>query len=374
MKITILQDKLKEGVKTVERLSQKSLALPILQNILFRAQKSLLSLETTNLEIGIKWWSLVKVEKEGEITIPASILSNLISFLPPKPINLEMKGQNLILQCGDYQTEIKGLPSAEFPIIPQSKEGEQVLIKAKSFCRALTQVVDIASPSVTRPEISGVYFLIQKDLIKMAATDSFRLGEKKLFLKTPLSKEYSLIIPQQTIKEIINIFSEKEGDLFIYLSPNQVFFEYSMPEINHPQIQVTSKLIEGEYPNYEDIIPKKYETQVIFPKNELQNQIKTASIFSGKVNEVRIKIDPEEKKVYISSQNPDLGEYKSFLTAKIKGKEAEIAFNHRFLIDGLSEIETSEVVFETVSGESPVVLKPLGKEDYLYVVMPIRAS
>jgi len=376
MKITILQEKLKEGIKTVERVSQKTLTLPILQNISISAEKNFLNLKTTNLEIGINWWGLAKVEKEGEILVPTRILSDLVSFLPAKPITLEVKGLNLSLQCGDYQTDLRGLSGSEFPIIPQLKEGEQISVDSKVFCQALSQVVNVASPSVTRPEISGIFFLFQKDLIKMVATDSFRLAEKKLFLKSPLLKEYSLILPQQTTREIINIFSEKTGDIQIYFSANQVLFECIMPELSHPQVQLTSKLIDGEYPDYEAIIPKKYETQAVLPRNELLNQIKTASIFSGKINEVRLKIDPKEKKVYLSSQNPDLGEYKSFLVGKINGKENQISFNHRFLADGISEIKTPEVVFEISNEENPAIFKPAppADEGYLYVVMPIKAS
>jgi len=375
MKIIILQKILKEGLKIVERISQKTPSLPILQNILLKSKKNFLSLESTNLEIGIKWWALIKLTKEGEIVIPTRIFSNLINLLPEKPINLEAKNTDLLVSCENYKTEIKGFSSSEFPIIPYLKEGEQISLPASLFCRALSQVVNVASPSIARPEVSGVYFSFQKDLIKMVATDSFRLGEKKLFLKSSLLQEYSLILPQQTAREIINIFGEKRGDIQIYFSSNQILFESMMPEVNHPQVQLSSKLIEGEYPNYQEIVPKKYETQVICSQNELLNQIKAASIFSGKVSEVKIKIDPKEKKIYVLSQSPDLGEYKSFFPAKIKGKEVQAAFNHRFLTEGLAEIKTPEVALELVSEESPVIIKPAsGEENYLYVVMPIKAS
>jgi len=208
----------------------------------------------------------------------------------------------------------------------------------------------------------------------MVATDSFRLGEKKLFLPSALSQEYSLILPQPTAKELINIFGEKEADLQIYFSPNQILFETVMPETSHPQIQLVSRLIEGEYPNYQEIIPKKFETQVVCSRNEFISQIKTASIFSGKINEVKLKIDPKENQILVSSQNPDLGEYKGSLAGKIKGKEMEISFNHRFLGDGLLGIKTPEVIFELINEESPAVLKPVGQEDYLYVAMPIKTS
>ena len=374
MKITILQEKLKEGIKAVERVSQKSLTLPILQNTLFKASLNFLSLEATNLEIGVRNWTLAKIEEEGQIAIPTRVFSSLIASLPNKSVRLETKGLILSLQCGDCQTEMKGFAASEFPIIPQPKEGEKVEVKSSAFCQALAQVVDIPSPSVARPEVSGIYFSFQKELIKMVATDSFRLGEKKLFFPSALSQEYSLILPQQTAKELINIFGEKETELQIYFSPNQILFETMMPETSHPQIQLVSRLIEGEYPNYQEIIPKKAETQIICARSEFISQIKTASIFSGKINEVKLKIDPKEKQILVFSQNPDLGEYKGSLAGKIKGKEIEISFNHRFLIDGLLGIKTPEVIFELTSEESPAVLKPVGDESYLYVAMPIKTS
>jgi len=378
MKLIILQEKLKEGVGTVERISIKSLSLLVLNNILIKAEKNFLNLATTDLEIGIKWWALAKVEKEGAITVPARVFSDFINFLPNKQTALELKDSTLTIECENYQTSLKGLNPEDFPIIPQIAGGEAVLVDSRSFCQGLNQIADIAIPSTAKPEISGIFFVFQKDFIKMAATDSFRLGEKTFYpnLKTPntLSKEYTLILPQKAAKEIINIFGEKEGELRICFSPNQILFELLMAETSHPQIQLISRLIEGEYPNYQEIIPKKYETQVIFQRNEFLNQIKSAALFSGKINEVKLKIDPKKEKVELFSQNPDLGEYHSHLAGEIKGKELEISFNHRFLADGLLNIKSSEVVFELTGSEGPGVLKPAGDPSYLYVVMPIKAS
>lgn len=374
MNINILKEKLKEGVNVVAKISQKSLTLPILQNTLLKTEKSFLRLSTTNLESGISWWGLAKIEKEGQICIPTRFFYNLLGFLPGKSINLKTKDLLLSLDCENYKAKIKGLNAEEFPIIPQIKEGETISIDNHDFCQALDRVLNIPSSSVTRPEISGIFFSFQEDLIKMVATDSFRLAEKKLFLKTNLSKGYSLILPQTAAKEIISIFGEKEGNLNIRFSPNQILFEYTTPETSHPQIQFVSRLIEGEYPNYQEIIPKKYETHVLVQKEEFLNQIKTASLFSGKINEVNLKINPKNGKIEVFSQSPDLGEHKSFFKGKIKGKELEVSFNHRFLIDGISEIKEKELSFELTNEEGPAVLKPTKTEDYLYVIMPIKAS
>ena len=376
MKLLIPQEKLKKGLNIVEKISSKSLTLPILNNILISAKKNFLNLSATDLEIGVNWWVLGKIEKEGELTIPAKLLFNFINLLPDKNVSLESKGNNLIIECDNYNTQVKGLSAEEFPIIPKITEGESITINSDSFCQNLIQVVDIAVPSATRPEISGVYFLFQKNLITIAATDSFRLGEKKVFLKskTSLEKDYSLILPQKTVKEIVNIFGEKKGDLRIYFSSNQIMFECYMEETPHPEIQVVSRLIEGEYPNYQEIIPEKYTTQAILNKNDFLNQVKTASLFSGKINEIKFKIDSKKNKINIFSESSEVGKHESSILAKIKGDPIQISFNHRFLLDGLMTIKSSEIILELNGDSGPGVIKSVGDETYLYVVMPIKGN
>jgi len=376
MKLLILQEKLKKGLGVVERISSKSLTLPILNNILISTEKNFLNLAATDLEIGINLWILTQIKKEGKITIPSRLFSSFINLLPNKKISLEVKDNDLFIECENYKTQIKGLSAEEFPIIPKITNGDTVSIEAPSFCKNLNQIVDIAVPSSIRPEISGIYFLFQKNLITIAATDSFRLGEKKIFLKnnSNLEKEYSLILPQKTAKEIVNIFNEKQGELKMYFSPNQVMFEYPMEETTHAEIQIISRLIEGEYPNYQEIIPKKYTTRLTLNKDEFLNQIKTASLFSGKINEVKIKADSKENKIKAFSQSSDIGEYESSVPGKVEGEPIEISFNHRFLLDGLSSIRAPEIIFELNKETGPGVLKAVGDDTYIYVVMPIKAS
>ncbi len=377
MKLLILQEKLKEGLKVVSRASFKSLSLPVLNNILLRTEKNFLELAATDLEVGIRWWSLAKIEKEGEIIVPTHIFSNFISFLPNKKVKLEVDKLTLDIECENYKTRLKGYNTEEFPIIPQISEAEIIIIDSEIFCQGLNQVVNITSPSTTRPEISGVYLIFKENSIKMVATDSFRLGEKTVVLdkKTKLRQQYSLILPQKAVKEIINIFGEKKEELRIYLTPNQILFEKLIPELpSHPQIHLVSRLIEGEYPNYQEIIPEKYKTKIILKKEEFLNQIKTASIFSGKINEIRLKIDIKKQKITVFSQSPDLGEYNSFFPAKIEGKEMEVAFNHRFLLDGLLNIKSSQITFELSGEDGPGVLRPVGDKSYLYIIMPIKAN
>lgn len=378
MKVLILKNKLKEGLNIIERITFKSLSLPILNNVLLIVEKNLLNLKTTNLEIGINYWTLVKAEKEGKIAIPARLLSSFIASLPEESLSLEVKNNTLFVESKDYKTQIKGFSPEEFPIIPQVGKEEFIEINTLPFCQGLSQVAEMTAPTQVRPEISGVYLSFQKDQVLMTATDSFRLAEKKLSYETPAIpasfKERSFILPQKAAQEIINIFSEKKQKIKIYFSPNQVMFELPMLETPQPQLQIVSRLIEGEYPNYQEIIPKKYRTQIVLPKNKFINQLRTASLFSGKTNEVRFKIEPKENRIEIFTQNPGLGENQSFLEGVPKGEKVEVAFNWKFLIDGLLNLKGQEVIFELNGEEGPSALKSVDDPSYIYVLMPIKAS
>jgi len=206
------------------------------------------------------------------------------------------------------------------------------------------------------------------------ATDSFRLAEKTLFFEKKTKQEATFIIPQKTARELVNIFSDKKGKLIIYFSKNQVVFEFLVDEITQPRIQIFSRLIEGDYPNYQEIIPKKYSTQLTVSRTTLLNQIKTAGLFCGKVNEIKLKINTKQKTTEIFSQNPDLGENKSSLPGEVKGENIETSFNWRFLVEGLLNIKSQEVIFELSGEEGPAALKPVGDQSYFYIVMPIKAT
>jgi DNA polymerase-3 subunit beta len=378
MKATILKENLNNSLHVVEKASGKNLTLPILNNVLISTEKNFLSFTTTDLELGIKYRALAKIEKEGQITVPVKILSGFVSFLPEEKIILEVKNQTLHIACKNHKTQLKGQSAEEFPIIPKLEDKCSLEINNIPFCEGLSQVVDFSILNQARPELSGVYLSFQKDKLQLTATDGFRLAEKTLYFEKKNNQEVSFILPQKTVREIISIFSEKMGKIKIYFSPNQVLFDSFAEEPSHPQIQITSRLIEGEYPDYQEIIPKKYKVQAVFPKNELLNQIKAASVFSGKSNEIKIKIEPKAEGMEIVSQNPEYGENKSSLSGKFNYKESpqsmEVSFNYRFLIDGLLNIPSSKVLFELNGEDGPAVLKPEGDSNYIYVVMPIKSA
>jgi len=374
MKIEVLKENLKTGLNIVERVVGKNLSLPILDNVLIDTEDSFLSLSSTDLETAIRLWILTKIVKKGKVVVPVRFLSSFVSLLPDEKIILEEKKQNLYIECKNFKNQVRGYNPEEFPLIPEFKNLEYIELDNKKLCQGLSQIVDVASPSQTRPEISGIYFFFSKNLIKMVATDSFRLAEKTITLENPVKKEYSFILPQKPAREIMNILEEKEGNLKIYFSPNQILFEFPMKEIAHPQIQITSRLIEGEYPPYQEIIPKKFKTKITLKRDEFLAQVKTASLFSGKINEIKFTINPENEEMEIFAQSPDIGESRSSLSGKIEGEQIEVSFNHKFLIDGLNNIKGSEVVFDLSDKEGACVLRPVGDASYVYVVMPIKST
>ncbi len=378
MKISILQEKLKEGFGLIDKVSPKNFVLPVLKNVLLKTEKSFLKISATDLETGINWWGLAKVEEEGEVAVPGSLFSGLLSLLPDKQINISLKENNLLVESGSYKTRIKGVSPEDFPLIPKVEEKDCLVFDSQSFCRALSAVAEVASASSARPEIAGIYFYSQKNKVYFVATDSFRLAEKTLTAKksSDSDKEAAFIIPKKTAKELISVFGDKKSDLRIYPSSSQVLFETLMAETNHPQIHFVSRLIEGEYPDYQEIVPKNLDTEAVFDKDEFLTRIKAASLFSGKVNEVKLSFKPKENLIEFSSQNQESGEFNSSLKGAIKGKPAEVFFDCRFLTEGLANIKSSEAFFgiSGVSGEEvgPGVIRPVGDETYTYVVMPIR--
>ncbi len=373
MKLEILKENLKNGLSVVERIVGKNLSLPILNNVLIDTEDSFINLVSTDLETSIKIWTLTKILNKGKVVVPAKFLSSFISSLPNEKIVMEAKEQNLYIECQNLKTQIQGFNPEEFPIIPKFDNTEFLEIDNKKLCLGLKQVIDVASPSQTRPEISGIYFSFSKNNVKMVATDSFRLAEKSVYLETPFKKEYSFILPQKPAREIMNILEDKEGVVKLYFSNNQVLFELPMAQVDHPQVQVTSRLIDGEYPNYQDIIPQKFKTIITLKRDEFLNQIKTASLFSGKVNEVKLLIHSDKKEVQVFAKSQDIGENTSSLSVDIEGESVEISFNYKFLIDGLQNIKSSEVTFNVSKEDGPCLLKPVGDESYVYMVMPIKS-
>ncbi|MDD3032695.1 MAG: DNA polymerase III subunit beta [Candidatus Pacebacteria bacterium] len=373
MKLTILTHELKKGLNYTERLTGRNLTLPILNNVLIEALPNFLKISSTDLETGIEWWGLCKTEEEGKITIPAKILAQVVNNISDEKIEIEDKNDTLFIKTASFKTQIKGFTADDFPIIPQFSKEDFIEISAQELKEGLSDVVDIASMSQIRPEISGIYFVFKKDLVNLVATDSFRLVERTIKsnnYKNSFTDEVKFILSQKTTKEVINILQENVGLVKIYYSESQILFETSLNEVDHPEINLISRQIEGNYPAYKEIIPKEYKTRIIIDKESLTKQIKLAGLFAGKINEIKIKND--KKGLEILSRDLDLGENSSTLEAIVDGDDTEISFNYKFVLDGINRVKTKNAVLELQGNSGAGVIRDEEGIDYIYVVMPIK--
>ncbi|MAF20580.1 MAG: DNA polymerase III subunit beta [Parcubacteria group bacterium] len=380
MHLFCLQKNLKQVLNITGRIIGRNLTLPILNNLLLSVENNKLKISSTNLEIGINSWVSGKIQKQGSITVPAKLISDFVNNLPNEKIELKTKAQQLEIKCKKFKAILKGLSADDFPIIPKIKDQSPIIIKGSILKNSFSQVVEMASVSESRPEISGIYMKLNssnsaagKNTIKLAATDSFRLAEKNIEINSKsLNKEYSVIIPQRTIQEIIRILGEKESSTDEYEQEVKIILSGSQILFNFNDTQVISRLIEGQYPDYQQIIPSNLQTQVIINKQELISNIKIASLFSGKINDIKMSVNPKKSLVEILSKDADIGENKSKIEAKIQGKEIETFFNHRYLLDGLNNIFSDKVMIGLNDTAKPVVIRPVGDTSYTYVVMPIK--
>lgn len=376
MKTKILQEKLNECLLNIERVVGKDTTLPILSNILIKTEKNFLTLSATNLETGVVWRILSKNERDGSIALPAQTFANFINSLPNKSIEITVDGLSATISCEGRKSVFKGLATDEFPVLPINTESESLTMNGKIFCESLSKVIGFTSLSSIKPEIAGVYVDILKEFIKIVATDSFRLGEKTLKLPSTekaIQNTRAIIIPQRAVREIIALFGSYDKDIKIYFAPNQITIELIMEEIQQPKIQFVTQLIEGEFPDYEAIIPTKSSLSAVFSRKEFIDHIKSASLFASKTNEVELKISVKKGIIIIYGQSADLGEYEGEMKVdSIEGEETAVSFNCKFLLDGLSVLDGDQCVLELSGNDGPGLLKASQKPDFIYIVMPIK--
>ncbi|MCK9393700.1 MAG: DNA polymerase III subunit beta [Candidatus Paceibacterota bacterium] len=381
MNFTIPTKEFKKGLGIAERITGKNMTLPILDNVLIETDKGFLKISATDLELGVQWWGNCKIEDEGKIAIPAKLLNQVIGSLSvsEETVNIKEKGLSLVVESSKkFKTNVKGFSSDDFPIIPSFLRDVFIEIDGRKMKEALISVVDVSSVSNIRPEISGIFMYFGKDSVRFVATDSFRLAEKVLKFsansgyQNKFDKDLEFIIPQKAVKELINIISDDGRPVRLYMSESQLLFEISYLKDNHPEVSLVSRQIEGQYPNYQEIIPKNAKTKIITNRDDFIKKIKTAGIFGGKINEVSFSINKNSDEIEITSQDTDSGESKQLLNAQAEGGDLKISFNWKFVLDGLQNIKSSEISFEFQGIEGPAVIRGIGDDSYLYVVMPIK--
>ncbi len=376
MKFTSTQHNLSQGLQVVSHIASKNTTLPILNNVLIRAEKGVITLSTTNLEMGVSCTIRGKIDNEGSFTAQSRLLSDFVNLISTETVDIELVENTITVASAKTQTEIKGNPADEFPLIPAIAIQEPFACKIKDLKGALAQVVFATSHSETRPEISGVYMKFENGSLILAATDSYRLAEKSIKCTGVESRE--VIVPQRALSELQRILSvleesEEEDEVTIAFQDNQVQFSYKT-------ITLTSRLIEGSFPAYQQIIPTNHTTRVLIDKGEFSKAVKTAALFS-RLGVFDVLIAIEQGKVTVSAHNTQVGKSSTEIEASVEGEATSIVLNHKFIADGLSAMSSAGLVIEMQGGSSPCVIRPaetlegahaIAQQDYLYIIMPIK--
>lgn len=375
MKVSCLQENLAKGLNIVSRaVAARTATLPVLTNVLLATDGGRLKIAATNLELGINCWIGAKVEDEGSITIPARPFTELISLLPSDRVDLDLniRTQTLRVQCGRTDNNIKGIDAQEFPIIPTFEPSSAAFIDAGLLKTMIGKVVFAAATDESRPMLTGVLTKFENDKIVMVAADGFRLSVCTGTLKEPVAEPRTILIPSKAVAEVARVVGEQEEPVAISVTPSrgQVLFHMQ-------NVDLVAQLIDQRFPDYEPIIPKKTETRTVVSTAEMLKACRQASIFARESSDtMRLRITPSNDgapgKVTISARADETGDNESQLEAVSTGVEVEIAFNVKFLIDVLSVIDAPQVALETTVPKAPGVLKPVGDDTFLHVVMPMH--
>src|SRR3989344_5962825 len=367
MKIVCLQENLKESLLTLERATSKNQTMPILHNILLKTEKGMVSAFATDLEIGIEKHISCKIEKQGEVMIPVKTLLQFIQNLPNTRVGIETKNNTLHIETEQNKIKIPITSVNEFPLVPKIQPTKTITLqKGLVLKKALQQVLNSIATSYSLPEITGVLWVVEPYTLKLVSTDSFRLSEKVIFQKDTYTASHpaTFIIPQKTAAELVRDIDTDEP-IDISLNEHQIVFTMK-------NTTIISRLITGEYPKYEQIIPTTSKTVVELEKGEFVSQIKLASVFSSKINDVKVCVKKNKKIMEITSQDQGKGEfYAAINLPSVTGEDVEVVFNYKYLLEGLANIGEEEVVYELNGPASPAVFKTK-TGDYRHVVMPIK--
>jgi len=364
MKLECSVEKIKNAISQVERITGKNLTLPVLSSILLIASKNLLKLRSTNLSLGIEIEIPAKIEKEGILAISGSVLNAVfLNISQNENIQIEEQNGNLLIKTKKSQIKLKSQPHEDFPTIPMV-DGNSFEIESNKLIDGIKSVYYSSSVSDIKPEISSVFIYTNEDNLVFVSTDSFRLAEKKI--KTKGLEEISgILIPYKNTGEILKVFGEFKGIIRVCFNKNQISFSAD-------NIYLTSRIIDGIFPDYRQIIPKDFSTEVVLLKQDLLNALKLSNIFSDKFNQVNLKILPKEKVFELSSANNDIGENKTYLEAVIKGGVIELGFNYKYFLDCFQSINTDSVSIKLSGASRPIVVSAVSDPSFAYLIMPMN--
>ncbi|PJE64215.1 MAG: DNA polymerase III subunit beta [Candidatus Ryanbacteria bacterium CG10_big_fil_rev_8_21_14_0_10_43_42] len=366
MKFTVLKDNLKEAVLLAEKTTGRKSSLPILSAILITAEKGRITLTATNLETGIEITLPGKIEQEGRIAVPARVLSSYVGLLRDEQVEGLLEGDNLVLKTGAGRTVMRVYPADEFPLLPKTEEGHMIELPARTVRDSLRRVAVAAATSDIKPEIASILFAFTpKDLI-IAATDSFRLAEAKITGTYGVSGDgMRFLLPVRSAHELVRLLDNEDGSVEAYISKGYVTFLTK-------RFRMVSRLTEGVYPDYERIIPTKFITEAQVKRDDVLEMLRLSSVFIGKLQDVALFVDPAGI-MRVDTVNAEVGENTSHIPVEAKGETMQISFNHRYVLDGLTQLPGGDTFFGFTSASGPLLMQSKGEEGrYRYIVMPMK--
>ncbi len=373
MKLSCLQENLSRGLGIVGRAVATRSTLPITQNIFLSAEQSQLKLAATNLEMATTCWVGAKVEEEGSITMPARLLIDFVSSLPNDLIEITLPsgGHTVELKSGRFQAHINGIDAQDFPPIPQVTDGIGTSIEAGALREGITQVAFAAAVEESRPVLAGINAEFEGTDLSLASADGFRLAVHKVALPSPVEEKVTVIIPARTLTELNRLLVDQEEpvEMLINQQKSQALFRLK-------DVEVVSQLIQGSFPNYSQVIPQGYTTRAVLDIGEFLRISRMSSVFARDGSGiVRLVITPGAEltpgKVAASAQVEEIGGNVSEIDALVDGEEAKIAFNVKYLSEVLSILRQSQVALEVTTPSSPGVIRPIGVDNYVHVIMPM---
>jgi len=367
MKISCTQEKLNKGLSIVSRIVGTRTTLPVLSNIYLEATAGQLKLSATDLEIGVTTSIGAKVDEEGSLTVPARLISEFIAANNDDNLNLESKATTLHLKSQRYEANIKGIDSSEYPVLPEVSKESLVELPVSEFTAAISEVIVACASDDTRPVLSGIYFKFERDTLYLVATDSYRLAEKKISVPG-LDGEREFIVPARTMQEILRIAGavETTEKIGISATDNQV-------SLTLGGTQIVSRLIEGSFPNYKQIIPTSFKSTANVELPEFSSAVKMASLFARQGgNNVKVKFSGGE--IVITSVADQVGDNISRVKAEISSDSDEITFNAKYIADILQVLPEKKLLFEVNDKFSAGVIRPEKAKDFVYIIMPLRVE
>jgi len=367
MKINCLKKDVEESVEVASRVVSHSATLPVLRCVVFNANKNgEVEIKATNLELGITTSFSAEVQKEGEVAVPAQILLATLKASPQQTkVTLEVVDGSLVVTVAGAKTTIKTVSLDDFPKIPQPETKTKYSIPKEVLVKGIRSVLYSASTSLIKPELASVYVYHEDGNMVFVATDSFRLAEKKISYKTT-EEIPTVIIPIKNTTELVRILeTQPDGDLSVFIDDDQ----YS---IQREGLFVTSRIIDGSFPDYKSILPKEVNTEVIVLKEDLLTTLKKAQIFSDKFGQITLHIYPSKKTLTLSARNNDVGEVFDSIEATLTGDDLDISFNHRYLVDVFQSLSTDSMSLSFAGAGRPLIIKGISDPSFIYLVMPMN--